>query len=84
MKMNMLSMSCVCPALVPLISNLIVSDDSSPSEDDPLWLQNYVSGKGFEVRVSCMCLSRSSLCHNVRPSRTAPSTMVADQVLKLS
>ena len=58
MKMNMLSMSCVCPALVPLVSNLIVSDDSSPSEDDPLWLQNYVSGKGFEVRVICVCLSR--------------------------
>jgi hypothetical protein len=67
MKMNMLSMSCVCPALVPLVSNLIVSDDSSPSEDDPLWLQNYVSGKGFEVcawlrRSDCYILLRGTVC----------------------
>ena len=49
MKMNMLAMSCVCPAVVTLVSNLIVSDDSTPSEEDPLWLQNYDGGKGFEV-----------------------------------
>jgi hypothetical protein len=39
MKMNMLSMSCLCPALVPLVSNLIVSDDTSPSAFDEPWIQ---------------------------------------------
>ena len=49
MKMNMLAMSCLCPAVVPLISNLIVSDDGAHDDDDPVWLQNYIGGKGFEV-----------------------------------
>ena len=39
MKMNMLAMSCVCPAVVTLVSNLIVSDDSDPDDRDPVWLQ---------------------------------------------
>ena len=41
--MNLMAMSCTCPAAIPLISNLIVSDDTSPDPDDPPWTQAYVS-----------------------------------------
>ena len=47
--MNFLAMSCVCPAIVPLVGNLIISDDSAPAEEDPEWLKNYITGKGYEV-----------------------------------
>ena len=42
LKMNLMAMSCTCPAAIPLISNLIVSDDTSPDPDDPPWTQAYV------------------------------------------
>ncbi len=42
LKMNLMAMSCTCPAAIPLISNLIVSDDTSPDPEDPPWTQAYV------------------------------------------
>ena len=51
LKLNLLGMTCICPGVNTLVSNLISSRDDTPPDDceNKEWQEEYCHGCGFEI-----------------------------------